>query len=251
MFGSGFGVKISIRESQSIFGGSYKRLSLSVTNCLSSSKKTVYFVEKMWMQAFTYLKIVVLQKPCGFLVLSLFGLIRLLQIPLWSSWRNKVLIFGDKVEISSVRERIAVKFDEMVDVHQKPEHSPSDVDALNLGRLRLSKAVFVDASWKDGLMGTAAVLVNLEQGSWFFKFLREPCSSALEAESRVVLEALKWAVQKEWLDVTMISDSQIIVQALFNSLADGLAKRVRLSNHPAGVFVGEGLPPVFPISLSV
>ncbi|KAF4351015.1 hypothetical protein F8388_001338 [Cannabis sativa] len=127
---------------------------------------------------------------------------------------NKVLIFGDKVEISSVRERIAVKFDEMVDVHQKPEHSPSDVDALNLGRLRLSKAVFVDASWKDGLMGTAAVLVNLEQGSWFFKFLREPCSSALEAESRVVLEALKWAVQKEWLDVTMISDSQIIVQAL-------------------------------------
>uniref|UniRef100_A0A803Q915 Fe2OG dioxygenase domain-containing protein n=1 Tax=Cannabis sativa TaxID=3483 RepID=A0A803Q915_CANSA len=129
-------------------------------------------------------------------------------------------------------------------------------------------------------MGIATVMINWENSTWQYNISRGPCFSALEAELQAVKSALVWALQNAWIDVTVVSDSQIVVQALekkrsipdwsiyhisvsvldlikqfnscvfryvnrnLNSFADGLAKKVRVSDLIVGTYFGEGLPPV-------
>ncbi|KAM6551833.1 hypothetical protein CsatB_001641 [Cannabis sativa] len=105
-------------------------------------------------------------------------------------------------------------------------------------------------------------------------------SCPLEAETRAVLSALELAVQNSWSRIHIIFDCRVLIKALvqrsppldwrflnvsllaldllnvisdcsffyvprdINAVADGLAKRARLSSHESGVFQGKRIPPV-------
>uniref|UniRef100_A0A803PDC3 RNase H type-1 domain-containing protein n=1 Tax=Cannabis sativa TaxID=3483 RepID=A0A803PDC3_CANSA len=144
----------------------------------------------------------------------------------------------------------------------------------------------VDASWRDGVAGLAAVMTNFVNGNWAYKTAQVKASTPLEAEARAVHLALAWAASSDWTSIHLFSDSSIVINnfskdrilpdwlimdvsfsvldlvKLFdvckfsfiprrlNSVADGLARSTRISSPKAGLFLGEGISPVIPIFCS-
>ncbi|XP_060968531.1 uncharacterized protein LOC133035965 [Cannabis sativa] len=153
-------------------------------------------------------------------------------------------------------------------------------------RKGVDMVLVVDASWRDGVAGLAAVMTNFVNGSWAYKTAQVKATSPLEAEARAVLLALAWAASSDWKSIHLFSDSSIVINnfskdrilpdwlimdvsfsvldlvKLFdvckfsfiprrlNSVADGLAGSTRISSPKAGLFLGEGISPVIPIFCS-
>ncbi|KAM6559171.1 hypothetical protein CsatA_028410 [Cannabis sativa] len=155
---------------------------------------------------------------------------------------------------------------------------------LRQGHSKVKHAFFTDASWLGGDTGLAAIVVDYISGTWFVKAHRSRSHSVLEAELSAILLALEWAVELGWSEVYIFSDSMTAVQALksqkgphdwkvsalyfslinltkvspgfkfyfvnrgCNSVADGIAKKARVSSDMVVLYQGEGNPPVIPIN---
>uniref|UniRef100_A0A803PAP4 RNase H type-1 domain-containing protein n=1 Tax=Cannabis sativa TaxID=3483 RepID=A0A803PAP4_CANSA len=145
-------------------------------------------------------------------------------------------------------------------------------DGSRMVASEFSKVLMVDASWSNGRMGAAAIMVNGADRSWMYKLSCDVSESALDAELKAIHMALLWAGSNRWHDVVICSYSYIVVPALdkriyipdwrlcsrslavllliknfnscafiyinrsLNSRADGLAKMVRISNHLASLY---------------
>uniref|UniRef100_A0A803Q2M5 Reverse transcriptase n=1 Tax=Cannabis sativa TaxID=3483 RepID=A0A803Q2M5_CANSA len=135
-----------------------------------------------------------------------------------------------------------------------------------------------------GETGIAAIAVDMDAGNWFVKTQRLQAQSALEGEFRAIFLAMSWAIDQGWREVIILSDSKVAINALsssgtcpdwklsnvyfsiinvskyflvcnfyfisrsLNLLADGLAKKARISSEMAVLYQGEGNPPVIPIT---
>ncbi|KAM6549538.1 hypothetical protein CsatB_021214 [Cannabis sativa] len=175
------------------------------------------------------------------------------------------------------------------DIQKSPEfqgglvaapHSFPNVDQVNF-------VIFTDAAWVNGSAGIAAIAVNRLSGCWFVKAQKIQAISALDAELRAINLGLNWAVESDWKEVVLLSDSKIAVDSLtgtkkipdwklsslfysifnvmkdlsfvrlffisriFNSFADGVAKTARSSSELAVLYQGEGNPPVIPINFLI
>ncbi|KAM6574787.1 hypothetical protein CsatA_023114 [Cannabis sativa] len=183
--------------------------------------------------------------------------------------RNMVRINGCDADVTSVISEAATVFLELWECRDNDQSMVfSEFYEEEVVRSDLADhIVFTDASWKEGVGGYAVVAIHRTDNSWCYKLDSSVASCPLEAESRAVLLALELVVQNSWSRVYFLSDCRVLVKALqqfspppdwrflnislgvldlmnvisdckfyfihrdSNSIADGLAKRVRLSSH--------------------
>ncbi|KAF4375158.1 hypothetical protein F8388_017304 [Cannabis sativa] len=66
----------------------------------------------------------------------------------------------------------------------------------------------------SGNWGMAAIVFNRSDDSWAVKVQITKAAYVLEAETRAILLALSWAHQSNWSDIHVLSNSQVLMNAL-------------------------------------
>uniref|UniRef100_A0A803P8J4 RNase H type-1 domain-containing protein n=1 Tax=Cannabis sativa TaxID=3483 RepID=A0A803P8J4_CANSA len=204
--------------------------------------------------------------------------------------RNNCLLSTVNANIDQARYKVLKAFSEMTDACLKEGINEWDRRTLlctegittqmetPVQELKANHVIFTDASWKQGKAGLAAIMVNRSDGKWFFRTQSIVASTAMEAELRAILMALEWAIENNWKEIQILSDSQSITQALSkgvcppdwknfnvslkiislsklliscsftyinrsgNSYADDLAKNARISSNSVDFVKGRVIP---------
>uniref|UniRef100_A0A803PFP6 RNase H type-1 domain-containing protein n=1 Tax=Cannabis sativa TaxID=3483 RepID=A0A803PFP6_CANSA len=146
--------------------------------------------------------------------------------------------------------------------------------------------LMTDASWKDGVVGIAVIMIQPATGLWASNSAHITAVSALDAEIQAMLCALNWAKNEGWENLAVISDALLAVEAFdvrkcpsdwkcyhssflvldglfsfqccnfyfvprkFLVCVDLLAKSARISSLSASIVQGEGIPHVIPMFFS-
>ncbi|KAM6567535.1 hypothetical protein CsatA_026663 [Cannabis sativa] len=147
--------------------------------------------------------------------------------------------------------------------------------------LSTNHCLLVDGSFQAGSFGCAMLSLSRCSSDWWTGVSSGSCNSALEAEMLAIIQGLRWAIQNRLDDLTIISDSKMVVDAVCKRRApewistatftvilnllpsfscckfvhvkrdivgyvDSLAKSTRHVKGVWQVVKGEGLPPVNP-----
>uniref|UniRef100_A0A803QE41 Reverse transcriptase domain-containing protein n=1 Tax=Cannabis sativa TaxID=3483 RepID=A0A803QE41_CANSA len=201
--------------------------------------------------------------------------------------RNGVLYQGGLPNLSLGAINIRKKYEEF---NRHNEVEEVGIDDPSKQVCKASKdfdvVLVTDAAWSEGTAGLAAVMINIEDGSWKYKVETTDAGSALEAETKAIWMALAWAKQRIDSRILVCSDCLSAVQALEKrkcvpswkilhvsflildivkcfkgssfcyvsrselDFVDGLAKSVKGSTLTTGEYQGEGMTPVMPSFLS-
>ncbi|KAM6567279.1 hypothetical protein CsatA_021299 [Cannabis sativa] len=210
-------------------------------------------------------------------------------IILETSWkyRNQVIHSPSAVQlcINRALANVVSRFHEMtpkVGQHTRMEVSlPEPPPSLSISTDRV---VIVDGSFDKGCYGCAMVFQTRGSADWVWGSNAGTCFNALAAELEAIRYAMLWAVNQHVKEVSIVSDSKILVQALnqkkcpdwhlfatftsvlsllssftvcnfmfvkrcFISNVDKLANESRHSRSSSSNCKGEGFPPVNPIIL--
>uniref|UniRef100_A0A803NIK8 Uncharacterized protein n=1 Tax=Cannabis sativa TaxID=3483 RepID=A0A803NIK8_CANSA len=84
----------------------------------------------------------------------------------WSA-KNRVNIFGDEINVGIMLRKMHNSFEEMVNLFLSGAGRNLDpTSGLELSRLSSKIALFIDASWSEGIMGAASVMITPPKDSW-------------------------------------------------------------------------------------
>ncbi|XP_060965474.1 uncharacterized protein LOC133034409 [Cannabis sativa] len=203
---------------------------------------------------------------------------------IWNT-RNKVFHTENYVpNVNLLRGEISSRLAEIQLIVGENDSRSTYTERESQSRITTTKTVMVDGSFKEGKYGCAMVAMDMSSMEWWHGISSGVGDSALEAEMQAVLLSLQWAEMQQWDNLTIISDSKVLVEAirskntpdwkcsaLFSlilgklsvfsacfvvfvrrehfTVVDDLAKSARVCLADCQFSTGEGFPPVNPSSL--
>ncbi|KAF4347044.1 hypothetical protein G4B88_001090 [Cannabis sativa] len=146
---------------------------------------------------------------------KMLGCIGVILDCLWKT-RNKFIHSLASIPcLDSVRKEITSRFHEMSTIGDGvPLMKSNRLSTTVFPKLYTDKCILVDESYLDGRFGCA--LLSLVRGSfdWWRCSSSSACESALEAEMQAMVLGLQWASLNHWDNLSLISDSKVLVEAI-------------------------------------
>ncbi|KAF4393964.1 hypothetical protein G4B88_025933 [Cannabis sativa] len=129
--------------------------------------------------------------------------------------RNKLVCKGERIDLGRVLTKISSTVQDMLH-HMVSSRSNTRVGDASQVQVHLQTHVvlFVDAFWGEGVMGAAMIKVENAREDWYLNSCQCSAGSALEAELKAIRFALEWALQNNWTEISILYDSQVVVNAL-------------------------------------
>ncbi|KAF4398053.1 hypothetical protein G4B88_019774 [Cannabis sativa] len=135
-----------------------------------------------------------------------------------SIWKHRNMIIhstGPLQSIESIRLEVCRRFSELDpgDGHLMQSATIS-TNPLLFPRLSTKHCLLVDGSFQAGSFGYAMLSPSRCSSDWWTGVSSGSCNSALEAEMLAIIQGLRWAIQNRLDDLTIISDSKVVVDAV-------------------------------------
>uniref|UniRef100_A0A803PQY8 Reverse transcriptase domain-containing protein n=1 Tax=Cannabis sativa TaxID=3483 RepID=A0A803PQY8_CANSA len=135
-------------------------------------------------------------------------------------WRNRIR-YGRimKISVDEMLNNALNRFVEMSDIHK-----PSSEQMLTISNSLpvsgvVSKVILADGSFKDGNFGATIVAIDDVNKQWLIRTIAGRLDCSIAAELKAVHLALLWAKEKQWEDMCIFSDSQVVVKSLLKGIS--------------------------------
>ncbi|KAF4376804.1 hypothetical protein F8388_025675 [Cannabis sativa] len=133
---------------------------------------------------------------------------------IWNT-RNKVVHTENYVpNVNMLRGEISSRLAEIQLMVGENDSRSTYTERESQLRITTTKTVMVDGSFKEGKYGCAMVAMDMSSMEWWHGISSGVGDSALEAEMQAVLLSLQWAEMQQWDNLTIISDSKVLVEAI-------------------------------------
>ncbi|KAF4376903.1 hypothetical protein F8388_022619 [Cannabis sativa] len=131
---------------------------------------------------------------------------------------NDALFKGNRVSIEHALKKLASRYEETTLTYCAEKEDlinvRSDVRRTSTLNYNTSIIFLVDASWKEGNAGLAVILFDPGAHSWTWSAKSCKADSAVEAEVLAIFWALQLSKDKGHESVTVLSDAQVVANAL-------------------------------------